>query len=251
VPESPHIRVYIPAYPPRFRRLWHAACFAFYLQIDSLGNQTALGEPLDRTQEVGGSNPPSSIASKALQTGHFGFRGAIRTGRKFPLVSGTSAQTALDMRGYAPIPIDYDWLRPRHQSYGRRVGTSPAGPLTALSRRVLERRYRLPNGTRSIGSKDPQSKTAVPRSPRMTRRGPILSKGATPAVPAADGAPPTASDHEPDPSSVAARSRKTTARIPPVAGRPRAAGRRRAGTKFRGAARASRRAELELRSPQH
>jgi hypothetical protein len=38
-------------------------------------------ERLDRAQEVGGSNPPSSIASKALQTGHFGFRIPIRTGR--------------------------------------------------------------------------------------------------------------------------------------------------------------------------
>jgi hypothetical protein len=31
-------------------------------------------ERLNRTQEVGGSNPPSSIASNALQTGHIEFR---------------------------------------------------------------------------------------------------------------------------------------------------------------------------------
>ena len=62
---------------------------------------------LYRTQEVGGSNPPSSIDSNLLQPGHFGFRGAVPTGRKFLLVSGTSAQTPLDMRGYASIPGDY------------------------------------------------------------------------------------------------------------------------------------------------
>jgi len=35
---------------------------------------TAPTEPLHRTQEVGGSNPPSSIESNALQTRAFAFR---------------------------------------------------------------------------------------------------------------------------------------------------------------------------------
>jgi hypothetical protein len=81
VPESPHIRAYIGAYPARSRPAWRTTYFHFYLQIDGLGNQTVLAEPLNRTQEVGGSNPPSSIDSKALHTGQIGFRGAIRTGR--------------------------------------------------------------------------------------------------------------------------------------------------------------------------
>ena len=51
------------------------------LEIAANGAIAQLAERLDRTQEVGGSNPPSSIASKALQTGHIGFRGGIRTGR--------------------------------------------------------------------------------------------------------------------------------------------------------------------------
>jgi hypothetical protein len=36
-------------------------------------------EPLDRTQEVGGSNPPSSIASKSLQARAFAFRRSLWT----------------------------------------------------------------------------------------------------------------------------------------------------------------------------
>jgi hypothetical protein len=43
--------------------------FRFFLQIEGLGNQTVPTEPLDRTQEVGGSSRPSSIASKTLHTG--------------------------------------------------------------------------------------------------------------------------------------------------------------------------------------
>jgi hypothetical protein len=38
VPESPHIRVYIPAYPGRFQHIWWAARFAFYLQMVDLGH---------------------------------------------------------------------------------------------------------------------------------------------------------------------------------------------------------------------
>src|SRR6185312_13746769 len=41
------------------------------LQIGHLGAIAQLAERLDRTQEVGGSNPPSSIASNPLQTGTF------------------------------------------------------------------------------------------------------------------------------------------------------------------------------------
>jgi hypothetical protein len=40
-------------------------------------------ERLDRTQEVGGSNPPSSIASKSLQTRHLAFPRAVRTAPPF------------------------------------------------------------------------------------------------------------------------------------------------------------------------
>jgi hypothetical protein len=39
---------------------------AFYLQIGSLENWTVPPERLDRTQEVGGSNPPSSITAFSL-----------------------------------------------------------------------------------------------------------------------------------------------------------------------------------------
>jgi hypothetical protein len=74
VPESPHIHVYIGAYPPEFRPVWQTTWFGFYLQIGGLTNRTVLTASLDRPQAVGGSNPPSSIASKALQTGHIGFR---------------------------------------------------------------------------------------------------------------------------------------------------------------------------------
>jgi hypothetical protein len=34
---------------------------------------------LDRTQEVGGSNPPSPDDEESLQTRHFGVRGSVRT----------------------------------------------------------------------------------------------------------------------------------------------------------------------------
>jgi hypothetical protein len=40
-------------------------------------------ERLDRTQEVGGSNPPSSIASKSLQGGISSFRGRFEPPRFF------------------------------------------------------------------------------------------------------------------------------------------------------------------------
>jgi hypothetical protein len=62
VPESAHIRVYIPAYPPRYRPVWGTTWFGFYLQFIGLGNWTVLTEALDRTQEVGGSNPPSDLS---------------------------------------------------------------------------------------------------------------------------------------------------------------------------------------------
>jgi hypothetical protein len=58
VPESPHIRVYIRAYPPEYRPVRRTTRFRFYLQIAGLGIWTVLTEPLDRTQEVGGLNPP-------------------------------------------------------------------------------------------------------------------------------------------------------------------------------------------------
>jgi hypothetical protein len=45
VPESPHIRVYIAAYPARSRPAWRTTYFRFCLQIDGLGNQTVLAEP--------------------------------------------------------------------------------------------------------------------------------------------------------------------------------------------------------------
>jgi hypothetical protein len=46
----------------------------FLPAIVGLGMWTAPTEPLHRTQEVGGSNPPSSIESNALQTRAFAFR---------------------------------------------------------------------------------------------------------------------------------------------------------------------------------
>src|ERR1700744_5926544 len=98
------ISTYIPA---TLRPCNHPTPCSLSLQIGHFGAIAQLAERLDRTQEVGGSNPPSSIDEEALQTGHIGFRGALRTGRKFSLVLGTSAQSALDMRGYAPIPRDY------------------------------------------------------------------------------------------------------------------------------------------------
>jgi hypothetical protein len=72
VPESPHIRVYIPAYPPENSGLESVHDDLFILQISSLRMQTVLAEPLDRTQEVGGSNPPSSIDEEGPQTGQIG-----------------------------------------------------------------------------------------------------------------------------------------------------------------------------------
>ena len=66
VPESPHIRVDIAAYPARSRPAWRTTYFYFCLQTDGLGNQTVLAEPLHRTQEVGGSNPLSPIELSAL-----------------------------------------------------------------------------------------------------------------------------------------------------------------------------------------
>jgi hypothetical protein len=81
VPESPHIHVYIRAYPQEYRPAWQSTRFGFSLQTIGSRNWTVLTEALDRTQEVGGSNSPSSIASKALQTGHIGFCRAIRAGR--------------------------------------------------------------------------------------------------------------------------------------------------------------------------
>ena len=41
-----------------------------------------LAERLDRTQEVGGSNPPSSIYEGSLQTGDFVIRGNLNQARK-------------------------------------------------------------------------------------------------------------------------------------------------------------------------
>jgi hypothetical protein len=41
----------------------------FYLQIGGLGNRTVLAEPLDRTQEVDGSNPPGSTLFSLLTVG--------------------------------------------------------------------------------------------------------------------------------------------------------------------------------------
>ena len=43
--------------------------------VRSLGAIAQLAERLDRTQEVGGSNPPSSIDEGSLQTGGFVIQG--------------------------------------------------------------------------------------------------------------------------------------------------------------------------------
>jgi hypothetical protein len=90
VPESPHIRVYIHVHPVLIanRRLrLHRS------RMRNPASETGT-ERVYRTQEVGGSNPPSSIASKALRKGHIGFRGANRTGREIPLVLGTSCRSS-------------------------------------------------------------------------------------------------------------------------------------------------------------
>lgn len=70
------IRARIAAYPRVYPRISggippdiRKARLNFSLQIFGLGNRTVLAEPLDRTQEVGGSNPPSSIDLKGLQMG--------------------------------------------------------------------------------------------------------------------------------------------------------------------------------------
>jgi hypothetical protein len=62
----------------------------FYLQIDGLGNQTVLAEPPYRTQEVGGSNPPSSIDEEGLQTRSFAFRRAVQTAPPLTPLMATS-----------------------------------------------------------------------------------------------------------------------------------------------------------------
>jgi hypothetical protein len=53
-----------------------------------LRNQTVLIDSLDRTQEVGGSNPPSSIDEEGLQKRHFVFRKVVRTTLPLPPIFG-------------------------------------------------------------------------------------------------------------------------------------------------------------------
>src|SRR5204863_5568434 len=54
---------------------------ARFLPIPPLGAIAQLGERLDRTQEVGGSSPPSSIAKPPLSGGFFFLARARRSGR--------------------------------------------------------------------------------------------------------------------------------------------------------------------------
>jgi hypothetical protein len=53
---------------------------------NSLGG--TLNVALDRTQEVGGSNPPSSIDSNLLQTRRFAFRALVLTTLLIPATFG-------------------------------------------------------------------------------------------------------------------------------------------------------------------
>jgi hypothetical protein len=62
------ITTYIPA---TLRPWYHPIRSSLSLQIGHFGAIAQLAERLDRTQEVGGSNPPSSIEKDGLQMRHF------------------------------------------------------------------------------------------------------------------------------------------------------------------------------------
>ena len=57
----------------------------------ALGAIAQLAERLDRTQEVGGSNPPSSIFRKSLHVGGFAFQSHFQPPLILRSISGTSA----------------------------------------------------------------------------------------------------------------------------------------------------------------
>src|SRR5689334_6974096 len=78
--------------PATLRPCTHPIQSSLSLQIGHFGAIAQLAERLDRTQEVGGSNPPSSIDEEALQTGIFVSGRLVLTASLIDTSLGTSAQ---------------------------------------------------------------------------------------------------------------------------------------------------------------
>jgi hypothetical protein len=91
-----------PYIPATLRPWYHPIRSSLSLQIGHFGAIAQLAERLDRTQEVGGSNPPSSISANALQMQGLALGGSVRTGRLIPLFLGASAQSRADIRRFRP-----------------------------------------------------------------------------------------------------------------------------------------------------
>src|SRR6266496_2061007 len=84
----------------------------------SLGAIAQLGERLDRTQEVGGSSPPSSISERPCTAGSFSLRrlrcDAARLARVWALVPkrGVKAEDGRPQRGPELIELAYPTAGP-------------------------------------------------------------------------------------------------------------------------------------------
>jgi hypothetical protein len=129
------------AYPRVYPRIsaqipagWADQVVRFYLQIVGLRSATVLTERPYRTQEVGGSNPPSSIDSKALQMRGPAFGGPVRTDR---LVTPLLGHQCPKSHGYAaicadptPIPTRLD-ARPELRSRRSIAKRDPGGTWAA------------------------------------------------------------------------------------------------------------------------